>query len=62
VNYLGGDKLTIAGSGFGMDSSKVNIVFDDGSACEVNSVSHSAIECISQAFVTVDQAPKTMTL
>jgi len=35
VNYLGGDILVFAGSGFGNDPSALNVTFEDGTVCDV---------------------------
>lgn len=53
LNYLGGDILTITGSNFGTDISKVSVTTTDATICNVTSVSSSSITCEKAAFSTV---------
>ena len=49
LNQLGGDELTIAGSGFyNVDGTK--ITFNDNTACDVKSVSPTEVKCIVAGF------------
>ena len=45
VNYLGGDILVFAGSGFGTDAKALNVTFDDGTVCDVISVTSTYFSC-----------------
>ena len=45
LNYLGGDVLVILGTGFGYDSTKINITFDSGIQCDVSSLISTGIVC-----------------
>lgn len=50
INYLGGDKLVIQGSGFGYNKSAVNVSMQDGTACNVITVSSTAVVCKLKRF------------
>ena len=42
VNPLGGDRLVIAGTNFGYDTSSINVTFADGTTCPVLSAANTA--------------------
>jgi hypothetical protein len=50
VSYLGGDVMTITGDAFGYNPDVVSVTFDDGTACEVTSVSMTSITCVNGVF------------
>lgn len=50
VNFLGGDEMTISGDSFGYNTAVVSITYNDGTVCEVTSVSMTSITCINKAF------------
>jgi len=60
LNYLGGDSLTISGSNFGTDISKVSVTTTDTSICNVTSVSSSTIVCSKSAFSTVTTSAQNL--
>ena len=45
VNPLGGDRLVIAGTNFGYDTSSINVTFADGTTCPVLSAANTTITC-----------------
>jgi hypothetical protein len=46
INYLGGDTLTIIGSGFGSDPSLVSVVFSDSTICKISSLTSAKLLCV----------------
>jgi len=50
LNQLGGDVLTITGTGFDKDMSKVGIAFSDTTKCDVQSASPTEIKCLVAGF------------
>jgi hypothetical protein len=49
LNKLGGDLLTISGSGFPTETAPV-VTFDDGTACNIKSSAPAEIKCITGRF------------
>jgi hypothetical protein len=50
VNYLGGDVMTISGDHFGYDANAISVTYDDGTICDVISVTMTAITCVNRKF------------
>lgn len=50
LNQLGGDVLTITGSGFDKDMTKVAIAFSDATKCDVTSAAATEIKCLVSGF------------
>jgi len=50
LNYLGGDRLVIMGSGFGFNISNINVTFDTGIVCKVIEAINSAVVCETERF------------
>lgn len=50
LNQLGGDELTISGTGFDTDMSKLNVNFSDSTKCDVKSATATEIKCIIACF------------
>ena len=65
LNQLGGDELTLVGTGFDKDMTKVGIAFSDSTKCDVTSSSATEVKCIVAGFnsATLDVAnPYTTTV
>ena len=60
VNYLGGDILVFAGSGFGTVASAVDVKFDDGTVCEVLKVMSTYFSCQTERFSASAISPLTV--
>jgi len=52
INYLGGEILTISGDNFGFDTSCIDVVFGDNTACQVVSASMTTITCMTNRLAT----------
>jgi len=50
LNQLGGDVITIVGTGFDKDKSKVTVAFSDTTKCDVQSSSATEIKCLIAGF------------
>ena len=53
-SVVGGTEVTITGSGFGTDKTKLNVEFGD-LECAVTSVTDTLIKCKTEAADNVDQ-------
>jgi len=67
LNQLGGDELTIIGTGFDKNMAKVAIAFSDTTKCDIKSSTDTTIKCIVSGFdkskLNTDQAyPATVTV
>lgn len=54
-NYLGGDTVVITGNNFGTDASVINVTYADGTVCDVQSVTMTAITCKTRRFTDNQQ-------
>lgn len=50
VNYLGGTVMTIVGDSFGYDPSVVSVTYEDGTSCDILTVSMTKITCKNRRF------------
>ena len=53
-SVVGGTEVTITGSGFGTDKTKLNVEFGE-LECHVTSVTDTVIKCDTEAAESVDQ-------
>ena len=50
LNQLGGDVLTLTGTGFDKDMSKVSVAFSDSTTCTIQSSSATEVKCLVNGF------------
>jgi hypothetical protein len=60
LNYLGGDRLVVIGSGFGYNISNIKVTFDTGVDCKVIQAINSAIVCEADKFNNVSRQQITL--
>ena len=50
LNQLGGDILTISGTGFDTAADNTQVTFSDGTSCEIVSTMSTSLECVVSGF------------
>jgi len=65
LNQLGGDLLTLTGTGFDTNIAATTVTMSDGSTCDIKGATPTTLDCIPSGFdlsTIASSTPRTLTV